>query len=104
MFFFALLLRLLKYFWYKAVFSLLEVHGDLLKGSTRPVKMVHDLLLAVLGSTEVQKYRGTVTRYFFSTVINKNDTFKKCTIFDTVTVDTFLTVLLHYLVLFLNKF
>ena len=31
------------------------VHGNLLKGSTRPVEKVHDLLLAVLSSTEVQK-------------------------------------------------
>ena len=75
-----------------------------LKGSTWSVEMVHDLLLAVLGSTEMQKYRGTVTRYLFSTVINNDHTFKKCTIFDTGTVVTFLTVLLHVLVLLLfNK-
>ena len=30
---------------------------------------------AELGSTAVQKYRGTVTRYFFSAVIGTVDTF-----------------------------
>ena len=44
--------------------SQLGVHGDLLKGSTRPVKEVHDRLLAGLSSTEIQKYHGTVTQYF----------------------------------------
>ena len=78
-------------------------HGDLLKGSTRPVEMVHDLLFAELGSTEVLKYRDTATRYFFNTVISNDDAFKKCTIFDTATVVTFLTVLLHVLILFFNK-
>ena len=33
--------------------------------------------LTELGSTAVQKYRGTVTRYFFSTVIGTVDTFQK---------------------------
>ena len=66
--------------------------------------MVHDQLLAVLGSIEVQQYRGTVMQYFFSTAISNDDTFKKRTIFDTDTVVTFLTViLLHVLVLFFNQ-
>ena len=56
------------------------------------------LLLSELGSTEVQKYRGTVTRYFFSTIIGTVDTFKKCTVFGTVV--TFSTVLLAILVTF----
>ena len=30
-----------------------------------------------VGSTAVQKYRGTVTRYFFSTVTGNVDTFSK---------------------------
>ena len=30
---------------------------------------------AEVGSTAVQKYRGTVTRYFFSTAIGNDDTF-----------------------------
>ena len=74
-----------------------------MKGSTRPVEMVHDLLLAVLSSTEVQRCCGTVTRYFVvkPTYISNVDAFKKCTIFDTVV--TFLTVLLHISVFFLNK-
>ena len=32
---------------------------------------------AELGSTAVQKYRGTVTRYFFSTIIGNVGTFSK---------------------------
>ena len=56
----------------------LRVYGDLLKESTRPVEMVHDLLLAVLDSTEVQQYCSTaVTRCFFSIVISNDHTFKK---------------------------
>ena len=54
---------------YRSVFQAgvhgpLGVHRDWLKGSTRPIEKVHDLLLAVLSSTEVQKCRGTVTWYF----------------------------------------
>ena len=48
-------------------------------------------LQAEVGSTVVQKYRGTVTRYFFSTVIGNDDTFWKSTVFSTV--DTVLTIL-----------
>ena len=90
---------------FKAIISRVQCFSTggpwcLLKGSTRPVEWVHDLLLAVLGSTEVQKYRGTVTRYFLSTVNSNDDTLKKCTNFDAVV--TFLIVLLHISVLFLN--
>ena len=50
----------------------------------------NDLYTAV-GSTAVQKYRGTVTQYFLSTVIGNDDTFSKSTVFSTV--DTVLTIL-----------
>ena len=52
------------------------------------------LMMLLAGNPELQQrsfailfedaFRGTVTRYFFSTVIGIVDTFKKCTVFGTV--------------------
>ena len=44
-----------------------------------------------VGSTAVQKYRGTATRYLFSTAIGNDDTLKKSTVFSTA--DIVLTIL-----------
>ena len=60
--------------------------------------MKNVFLRSSASKSRVGQYCGTVTRYFFNTVIGTVDTLKKCTVFGTVV--TFQTVLLDISVTF----